>query len=32
MDAGARSAHPFAGMTFVEKGVAKGQAEHQVIL
>lgn len=32
MDAAARAAHPNAGKVFVAEGVAKGQAEHQVIL
>lgn len=32
MDAAARAAHPYAGMTFAAKGVALGQTEHQVIL
>lgn len=32
MDAAARAAHPDAGKVFVAEGVAKGQAEHQVIL
>lgn len=32
MDDAARAAHPNAGMVFAQMGVAKGQAEHQVIL
>lgn len=32
MDTSARAAHPNAGMTFFQPSVAKGQAEHQVIL
>lgn len=32
MDAAAKAAHPRAGMTFMAKGVAPGQAEHRVIL
>lgn len=32
MDDAARRAHPHAGMVFAQMGVAKGQAEHQVIL
>lgn len=32
MDAAARAAHPNAGKVFVAEGIAKGQAEHQVIL
>ena len=32
MDAAARAAHPNSGKVFVAEGVAKGQAEHQVIL
>lgn len=32
MDNAARAAHPHAGMVFAQLGVAKGQAEHQVIL
>lgn len=32
MDAAARAAHPNAGKVFVVEGIAKGQAEHQVIL
>jgi sugar lactone lactonase YvrE len=32
MDAAARAAHPHSGKVFVAEGVAKGQAEHQVIL
>lgn len=31
MDAAARAAHPHAGMTFAAPGVARGQAEHQVM-
>ena len=32
MDAAARAAQPDAGKTFVAKGIARGQEEHQVIL
>jgi sugar lactone lactonase YvrE len=32
MDAAARASHPHAGKTFAAPGVAKGQAEHRVIL
>lgn len=32
MDASARAAHPNAGKTFMAKGIATGQTEHQVIL
>lgn len=32
MDTAARAAHPNAGKVFVAEGIAKGQAEHQVIL
>lgn len=32
MDAAARAAYPNAGKVFVAEGIAKGQAEHQVIL
>lgn len=32
MDATARTAHPDAGKTFMAKGIATGQKEHQVIL
>lgn len=31
MDAGARAAHPNAGMTFAIEGIATGQAEHRVL-
>lgn len=32
MDAAARTAHPAAGKTFMARGIAQGQPEHQVIL
>ena len=32
MDAGQRAAFPAAGMTFAVPGVARGQAEHQILL
>jgi sugar lactone lactonase YvrE len=32
MDEDARAQHPYAGMTFMTKPIARGQAEHQVIL
>jgi sugar lactone lactonase YvrE len=32
MDAAARAAHPDAGKTFMARGIATGQTEHQVIL
>ena len=32
MDAAARTAHPHAGKTFMARGIATGQTEHQVII